>query len=132
MILSLSMKFLISWQLSNQITRHIIINPLNKNKNVTFLHSGRVWVWVRGGYIYPRYQSCTRILKSGKTQTQSNRKKSVKSGLVWAGTHGHGFCCHAYLTKHNQTYIYLLKINFYRRERHIIPVWIIIRQSSQN
>jgi len=40
---------------------------------MTFLHSGRVWVWVRGGYIYPRYPSHTRILKSGKTQTLSNR-----------------------------------------------------------
>jgi len=70
-----------------------------QQKNMTFLHSGRVWVWVRGGYIYPRYPSHTRILKSGKTQThtqtQSNRGKPVKSGLVWTGTHGHGFCCHA-------------------------------------
>jgi len=50
-------------------------HPLNKNINMTFLHSGRVWVWVRGGYIYPRYPSRIRILKSGKThtQTQSNR-----------------------------------------------------------
>jgi len=56
--------------------------PPQRKKNITFLHSGRVWVWVRGGYIYPRYPSRTRILKSGKTQTQSNRRKSVKSELV--------------------------------------------------
>jgi len=59
---------------------------------MTFLHSGRVWVWVWGENIYPRYPSRTRILKSGKTQTQSNRGKPIKSRLVWAGTHGHGFC----------------------------------------
>jgi len=67
---------------------------------MTFLHSGRVWVWVRGGNMYPRYPTRTLIMKSGKTQThtqiQSNREKSVKSELVWAGTHGHRFCCHAY------------------------------------
>ena len=67
---------------------------------MTFLHTGRVWVWVWGGYIYPRYPSRTRTLKLGKTQTdihtQSNQGKPVKSGLVWAGTHGHGFCRHAY------------------------------------
>jgi len=90
------MKVFISWQSLIQITWHIIINTLNKNKNMTFLHSGRVWVWVRGGYIYPRYPSRTRIMKSRKTQTQSNRKKPIKSRLVWTGTHGHRFCCHAY------------------------------------
>ena len=41
--------------------------PLQQNKNMTFLHSGRVWVWVRGGYIYLCYPSRTRILKSEKT-----------------------------------------------------------------
>jgi len=28
---------------------------------------------------------------------QSNRGKPIKLGLVWAGTHEHGFCCHAYI-----------------------------------
>jgi len=50
---------------------------------MTFLHSGRVWVWVRGGYIYLHYPSRTRILKFGKTQTQSNRGWF---GLVPMGT----------------------------------------------
>jgi len=63
--------------------------------------SGMVWVCVRGGYIYLRYPSRTRILKLGKTQThtqtQSNRRKPVKLRLVWAGIHGHRFCYHAYL-----------------------------------
>lgn len=72
--------------------------PPQQQQKTTFLHSGRVWV--RGRYIYPRYPSHTRILKSGKsqtyTQTQLNRRKPIKSELVWAGTHGHGFCCHAY------------------------------------
>jgi hypothetical protein len=39
-------------------------------------------------------------LKSGKTQTytqtQSKRGKPVKLGLVRAGNHGNGFCCHVY------------------------------------
>jgi len=55
----------------NNMTYHY--QPPQQNKNMIFLHSGRVWVWVRGEYIYPRYPSRTRILKSGKTQTQSNQ-----------------------------------------------------------
>jgi len=66
----------------NNMTYHYQPNPLNKNKNMTFLQSGRVWVWVRGGYIHPRYPPRTRILKLGKTQTQSNWGKPFKSGLV--------------------------------------------------
>ena len=52
-----------------------------------------------GGYLYTRYPSHTRVLKSGKThthtQTQSKRGKPVKLGLVRAGNREYGFYCHA-------------------------------------
>jgi len=50
----------------NNMTYHY--QPPQQKQNMTFLHSGRVWVWVRGGYIYPYFPSRTRILKSGKTR----------------------------------------------------------------
>jgi len=56
--------------------------PPQQKQNYDLSTIGRVWVWVCGGYIYPCFPSRTRILKSGKTQTQSNRGKPVKLGLV--------------------------------------------------
>jgi hypothetical protein len=51
---------------------------------------GRIWVWIWGGNVYLCYLSRTRVLKSGKTQTytqtQSRRRKSVKSAWVQSGT----------------------------------------------
>jgi len=86
----------------NNMTYHY--QPQQKQKKKTFLHSGRVWVWVRDGCMYLCYPSRTRILKSGKaqvhTQTQLNRGKPVKLGLVWVGTHEHGFCFHVYIQAH--------------------------------
>jgi len=44
----------------NNIAYHY--QPHQQQKRMTFLHSGRVWVWVRGGYIYPCYSFRTCIL----------------------------------------------------------------------
>jgi len=70
-------------------------------KNMAYQH--KVIFCIRDGFGYEfgvgSYVLVTRVLKSRKTQThtqtQSKRGKSVKSGLVRAGNHGYGFCCHA-------------------------------------
>ena len=76
-------------------------NNMTCQPKIIFLHSGRVWVWVWGGYLYTRYPSHTHVLKSWNTQThtqtQSKRKKSVKLSLVRADNHEYEFCCHAYI-----------------------------------
>ena len=58
-----------------------------RSNKLIFLHSGRVWVWARGGYVYP----CYPCFKIGKIPNPY--PNSVKAGK----TRIYDLCCHAYL-----------------------------------
>jgi len=86
-----------------------LVSPLNindsfynmtiiKQNNMAYQHKVIFYIWDGFGYeyLYICYPSHTRILKSGKTQTQSKQGKPVKLSLVWAGNRVYGFCCRVY------------------------------------
>ena len=74
-----------------------------KQNNMTYQH--KIIFCIRYGFGYGFrvgiYIPITRVLKSGKTQTQSKRRKPVKLGLVRAGNHEYEFYCHALFMNSN-------------------------------
>ena len=84
-----------------------LVSPLNindsfynttiiKQNSMTYQHKVIFYIWDEFEYEFgvSTYIPVTRVLKSGKTQTQSKRKKPVKLGLVRVGNHNYEFYCH--------------------------------------
>jgi len=68
-----------------------------KQNNMSYQHKVIFYIWDGLGYEFGvgTYIHVTRVLKSGKTQTQSKWGKPVKLSLVWAGNREYEFCYHA-------------------------------------
>lgn len=89
------------------------------------MHSGWVWTWVWGGTYISVTPFHRRVLKSGKTQTQSKQKKPIKLGLVRTSNHVYEFCCHAYIYQY-QYYLVFFNLKDKRNKTKVIYLLLII------